>query len=59
MEYQKVNHCECGDCDPTNAECIAYDSNYTITVRKFRHKRTGEISTQIPIMELADYEEMQ
>ena len=30
----------------------------TITQAKFRHKKTGEIKTQISIMEIGDYEKI-
>jgi len=32
---------------------------WEITPRKFKHKITGEIVTQIPIFEMRDYEEIE
>jgi hypothetical protein len=32
--------------------------DFTIKPKKFRNKKTGEIKTQIPILEIGDYEEV-
>ena len=29
-----------------------------ITTKKFRHKKTGEIVEQVPLMEIRDYDEL-
>ena len=31
---------------------------FIIESKKFRHKKTGEILTQIPLMEIGDFEEV-
>jgi hypothetical protein len=31
---------------------------WVIEPKKFRHKRTGEITTQIPLLDIGNYEEM-
>lgn len=35
------------------------ESEYFIKSRKFRNKLTGEIVTQIPMLEIRDYEEIE
>jgi hypothetical protein len=45
------------DCRPLNKK--AQDNGeYNITNKRFRNKKTGKIETQIPILEMNDYEEI-